>query len=175
MESMELGALMLCTCIWGTLTYSDGSPLRSLGLSAVSNSTLMGTAVAVTTFIIIRSPFGRRSGAHMNPSVTLTFLWLGRIHRWDAAWYVRAQFIGATAGVLAAREICLFRPLLGDRAGSTWKRNHFRRRILALRDSYGGHTLLVESPAVSAFYSNFGSRSDDPFFRTLTLEIWFQR
>src|SRR5215813_15311119 len=59
MESMELGALMLCTCIWGTLTYSDESPLRSLGLSAVSNSTLMGTAVAVTTFIIS----GRRSAA----------------------------------------------------------------------------------------------------------------
>src|SRR5215469_374167 len=105
MESIELGALMLWTCIWGTLTYSDKSPLRSLGLSAVSNSTLMGTAVAVTTFIIIRSPFGRRSGAHMNPSVTLTFLWLGRIHRWDAAWYVAAQFIGAIAGVLAARQI----------------------------------------------------------------------
>jgi aquaporin Z len=105
MESIELGALMLFTCIWGTLTYSDESPLRSLGLSAVSNSTLMGTAVAVTTFIIIRSPFGRRSGAHMNPSVTLTFLWLRRIHRWDAAWYVTAQFIGATAGVLAARQI----------------------------------------------------------------------
>jgi aquaporin Z len=105
MESTELGALMLWTCIWGTLTYSDESPLRSLGLSAVSNSTMMGTAVAVTTFIIIRSPLGRRSGAHMNPSVTMTFLWLGRIHRWDAAWYVTAQFIGAIAGVLAAREI----------------------------------------------------------------------
>jgi aquaporin Z len=77
MESMEPNALMLCTCIWGTLTYSDESPLRSLGPSAVSNSTLMGKAVAVTTFIIIRSPFGRRSGAHMNPSVTLTFLWFG--------------------------------------------------------------------------------------------------
>jgi aquaporin Z len=105
MESTELGALMLCTCIWGTLTYSDESPLRSLSLSAVFNSILMGTAVAATTFIIIRSPFGRRSGAHMNPSVTLTFLWLGRIHRWDAAWYVAAQFIGALAGVLAARGI----------------------------------------------------------------------
>lgn len=121
MESTELGALMLWTCIWGTLTYSDESPLRSLGLSAVSNSTMMGTAVAVTTFIIIRSPLGRRSGAHMNPSVTLTFLWLGRIHRWDAAWYVTAQFIGAIAGVLAAREmgyavVRLFRPVLGDRA-----------------------------------------------------------
>src|SRR5262249_15636454 len=43
--------------------------------------------------------------AHMNPSVTLTFLWLGRVHRWDAAWYIMAHFIGAIAGVLAARQI----------------------------------------------------------------------
>jgi aquaporin Z len=105
MESTEVGALMLLTCIWGTLTYSDESPLSSLGLSAVSNSILMGTAVAVTTYMIIRSPFGRRSGAHMNPSVTLTFLWLGRIHRWDAVWYTVAHFAGAIAGVLAARQI----------------------------------------------------------------------
>jgi aquaporin Z len=105
MESTELGALMLCTCIWGALTYSGESPLNSLGLSAVSNSILMGTLVAVTTYMIICSPFGRRSGAHMNPSVTLTFLWLGRIHRWDAVWYTVAHFVGAIAGVLAARQI----------------------------------------------------------------------
>jgi aquaporin Z len=105
MEATELGALMLSTCVWGTLVYSDESLFQSLRLSAVSKSTVMGIAVAVTTFMIIRSPFGRRSGAHMNPSVTLTFLWLGRVHRWDAAWYIAAHFIGAIAGVLAARQI----------------------------------------------------------------------
>src|SRR5262249_42448923 len=90
---------------WGTLMYSDESPFKFLHLSAVFKSVLMGTAVAATTFLIIRSPFGCRSGAHLNPSVTLTFLWLGRIHRWDAAWDIVAQFIGAIAGVLAARQI----------------------------------------------------------------------
>jgi len=105
MEATEIGALMLSTCIWGTLVYSNESPFKSLALSAVSKSTVMGIAIAVTTFMIIRSPFGRRSGAHMNPSVTLTFLWLGRVHRWDAAWYIVAHFIGAIAGVLAARQI----------------------------------------------------------------------
>jgi aquaporin Z len=101
----EVGILMLSTCIWGTLTYSDESPLKFLGLSALSKSILMGTAVAMTTFLIIGSPFGRRSGAHLNPSVTLTFIRLGRIHRWDAVWYIVAHFIGAVAGVLAARQI----------------------------------------------------------------------
>src|SRR5262249_12784099 len=54
---------------------------------------------------VIQSPFGRRTGAHFNPAVTLTFFWLGRMHRWDAAFYVAAQFAGAVAGVLGARAI----------------------------------------------------------------------
>jgi aquaporin Z len=66
MEGTEVGILMLSSCIWGALTYSDESPLKFLGLSAVSKSILMGTAVAMTPFLIIRSPFGRRSGAHLN-------------------------------------------------------------------------------------------------------------
>jgi aquaporin Z len=65
----------------------------------------MGTAIAITTFLIIRSPLGRRSGAHFNPAVTLTFFWLGRVHRWDAGCYIIAHFVGAVAGVLAARQI----------------------------------------------------------------------
>jgi aquaporin Z len=36
----------------------------------------------------------------MNPAVTLTFLRLGKIARWDAALYILAQFIGGLCGVL---------------------------------------------------------------------------
>jgi aquaporin Z len=105
MEGAELGAFLLSTCICGTLIYSNESPLNSLALSPLFKSSLMGIAMAITAFLVIQSPFGRRSGAHMNPAVTLTFLGLGRIHRWDAAFYVAAQFGGAVAGVLAARGI----------------------------------------------------------------------
>jgi aquaporin Z len=105
MESAELGAFMLSACICGTLIYSKHSPLNSFALSPVSKSTLMGIAMSATAFLVIQSPFGRRSGAHFNPAVTLTFFWLGRMHRWDAMFYVAAQFGGAVAGVLIARGI----------------------------------------------------------------------
>src|SRR5215813_4873643 len=105
MEGTEIGALMLSTCICGTLIYGNESPLKSFAFSQSFKSMLMGTAIAITTFLIIRSPFGRRSGAHFNPAVTLTFLWLGRIHRWDAVSYIASHFAGAVAGVLAARQI----------------------------------------------------------------------
>jgi len=65
----------------------------------------MGIAIAATTYLIICSPFGRRSGAHFNPAITVTFLWLRRIHHWDAVGYVSAHFIGAVMGVAIARQI----------------------------------------------------------------------
>ncbi len=105
MEGAEIAALMLSTCICGTLLYSRDSPLYSLDLSQTFRSMLMGVAIAVTTFLIIRSQYGRRSGAHFNPAVSLTFLWLGRMHRWDTTCYIAAHFAGALAGVLAASLI----------------------------------------------------------------------
>jgi aquaporin Z len=62
----------------------------------------MGTTVAAATFMIILSPFGRRSGAHINPALTLAYFSVRRIHRWDAAGYVLAQFTGSIAGVFVA-------------------------------------------------------------------------
>jgi aquaporin Z len=49
---------------------------------------------------LIYSPWGKRSGAHMNPAVTLTFFRLGKIPPWDAFFYVVFQFLGGLAGVL---------------------------------------------------------------------------
>jgi aquaporin Z len=105
MEGAEIAVLMLSTCICGTLLYSRDSPLKGADLSRTLRSILMGAAVAITTFLIIRSPFGRRTGAHFNPAVTLAFYWLGRVHRWDAMGYILTQFGGGIAGVLAARRV----------------------------------------------------------------------
>src|SRR5262245_21902890 len=132
MEATEIGGLMLSTCIFGTLIYADESPVKSLGLAPALKSMLMGTAIATTTFLIIRSPFGRRSGAHFNPAVTLTFFWLKRVHRWDAACYIAVQFVGALAGVLVARQI-LGAPLSGAPV----------RYMVTVPGSYGGATAFI--------------------------------
>ena len=58
MEAAELVALMFCICLFGTLLYSGASPLEPLGLSRINKAFLMGVAVAITTSLIIRSPFG---------------------------------------------------------------------------------------------------------------------
>jgi aquaporin Z len=53
----------------------------------------------LTALGIVMSPWGKQSGAHFNPAVTLTFLRLGKVRRWDAAFYILFQFIGAICGV----------------------------------------------------------------------------
>ena len=53
---------------------------------------------------MIYSPWGRRSGAHMNPAITLAYLRLGKVGRWDGLFYILAQVAGALAGVLLLRS-----------------------------------------------------------------------
>ena len=45
---------------------------------------------------------GARSGAHLNPAVTLTFFRLGRSSARDAVGYVGAQFAGGHSGIALA-------------------------------------------------------------------------
>ena len=59
----------------------------------------MGLAMGLTAIGIIYSPWGKQSGAHLNPAVTLTFFRLGKVAPWDAVFYVIAQFAGGAAGV----------------------------------------------------------------------------
>jgi len=55
--------------------------------------------MGATAVLIIHSPMGKRSGAHFNPAITLSYLRLGKIARWDAMFYVLFQFTGGVFGV----------------------------------------------------------------------------
>jgi aquaporin Z len=108
LEALELGLFMLSACVVVALIEHPGSALRHMLPSALLRRLLVGIAMGLTAVALIYSPWGKRSGAHMNPAVTLTFLQLGKMRPRDAAMYVAAQFLGATLGVLLARV------LLGD-------------------------------------------------------------
>ena len=70
--------------------------------------------MGATAVGIITSPFGKRSGAHFNPAVTLTFFRLGKINLFDTIFYIFFQFMGGIAGVLLSR--LLLGDLLADSA-----------------------------------------------------------
>ena len=100
MEAWGLGAFMVSASLFATLLEYPGSPVRNVIENADLRRALMGLAMGLTAIGIIYSPWGKRSGAHINPAITLSFLRLGKIHKADAAFYVLAQFLGGTLGVV---------------------------------------------------------------------------
>jgi len=105
MEAAGLGTFMLSACVFGVLLEHPDWLVRPLVSDAVVRRALMGVAMGATAIGIIYSPWGRRSGAHINPSVTLAFLRLGRIEPRDAFFYVAAQLLGAVVGVCVASSL----------------------------------------------------------------------
>jgi len=99
-EAWALGLFMVSATGFTILLEHPASPARQAIPSDLARRVLMGLAMGATAVAIIYSPWGRRSGAHMNPSVTLAFLRLGKIAPVDALFYVLAQFGGGLLGVL---------------------------------------------------------------------------
>lgn len=98
-EAWLLGTFMISAGAFSSLLGYPRSPLVEVLPSGDLRRALVGVAMGLTAVALIYSPWGKRSGAHMNPAVTLTFLRLGKIARWDAAFYISAQFAGGVLGV----------------------------------------------------------------------------
>jgi aquaporin Z len=98
-EGAELAWFMVAACVAAVLLFGVGSVGMRMVPSAALRRLVMGFAMGATAVMIIHSPMGRRSGAHFNPAITLTYLWLGKIGAWDAVGYVCGQFVGGVAGV----------------------------------------------------------------------------
>jgi aquaporin Z len=79
------------------------SPIRALPFS--TRLLLTGLVFAGTGSLIAVSPAGRRSGAHLNPVVTLAFWTQHKVHWHDLVGYIAAQSAGAIAGTLAAHAL----------------------------------------------------------------------
>lgn len=100
MEGGLLGAFMVSACLFGVLYEFPNSPVRQAISSNLIRRMLMGASMGLTAVAIIYSPWGKQSGAHINPSVTFTFFRLGKIKAFDAFFYICAQFIGSAIGVV---------------------------------------------------------------------------
>lgn len=100
MEAALLGTFMVSACVFGALYEFPGSPVHQGITSGFLRRILMGISMGLTAIALIYSPWGKQSGAHINPSVTITFFRLGKVKAWDALFYIAAQFIGAVLGVV---------------------------------------------------------------------------
>ncbi len=87
---------------------------------------------------IVLTPWGKQSGGHLNPAITITFYRLGKVAFWDAIVYGAAQFAGANAGVAIATFLLLGSP------------GHPRVRYAAtLPGVYGAGVAFIAEVAIS--------------------------
>lgn len=64
--------------------------------------TIMGVCAGLSLAGIIYSPWGQRTGAHINPAVTLAMALIRRIGLRTTAMYMAAQTVGAVVGMAVA-------------------------------------------------------------------------
>ena len=97
-EGWALGMFMVSASVATVLLYDPRSPAFHLIDNEFWKRALMAGAMAGTAVAIIYSPWGKRSGAHMNPAFTLSFWVMGKINTVDAVYYGVFQFIGGVSG-----------------------------------------------------------------------------
>jgi aquaporin Z len=113
MEAAGLGLFMVSACMVVALLEHPSSPVRQMLGDPTWRRLLIGLAMGLTAVAIIYSPWGKRSGAHLNPAVTVTFWRLGKVDGWDAVFYTLAQFAGSVLGVALSAWI-LSRMIVAD-------------------------------------------------------------
>jgi aquaporin Z len=102
MEAAGLGIFMISACVFTVVFEHPESPLHQRIASTFIRRVIIGAGMGLTAIGLIYSPWGKQSGAHLNPSVTITFFRLGKVTLPDTFFYVLAQFVGADVGVLVS-------------------------------------------------------------------------
>ncbi len=94
-EAAGLAFFMACASLLTVALEHPASPLhQALAGADVLRRGLLGICMGLVVVAIVYSPWGKQSGAHINPAVTLAFWQLGKIRRADALWYGLAQVLG---------------------------------------------------------------------------------
>ena len=140
MEVRELGLYLCVACLVATLLQHPASIVRQFVSSSLVRRALMGLAMGATAIAMVMSPWGKRSGGHLNPAITFTFYRLTKLQGWDAWFYDVAQFSGAVIGVAVAKYV--LRGALGNDAV---------RYAVTVPGVYGTTVAFVAEFAISFF------------------------
>lgn len=97
-----VGTFILLYAVFVAIAALAGpSSFLGEGVPFVLRLVLIGLVVGLVAAAVAMSPIGRRSGAHLNPAVTIGFWAHGETHWHDLIGYVSAQFVGAILASLA--------------------------------------------------------------------------
>ncbi len=98
-EALGLAMFMFFAGLADVIIDHPGLPIHRYIHIAIIRRFLIGLSMGLTALYILNSSFGKRSGAHINPSVTLVQYRLGNINGMNAIFYIVFQFIGGSLGM----------------------------------------------------------------------------
>ena len=97
MTAEGIGTMLLLTGVVGSGIMGERLSNGNVAVALLANTLATGA-----TLVAVILAFGRISGAHLNPVVTLAVGWEGGLQRTEVLAYLAAQFLGAFVGVAAA-------------------------------------------------------------------------
>ncbi len=98
-EGLGLGLFMVSASFFDAVIEYPGLPVRHIISSELLRRFLVGLAMGLTALYIFTSSFGIRSGAYINPAVTVVRYRLGDINKTDSIFYIVFQLLGGSLGV----------------------------------------------------------------------------
>lgn len=102
MEGALLAGFMVSASAFTILAEHPRGWLSEVMTTPLARRLFEGAAMAVTAIVLIYSRWGMRTGAHMNPAVTIAMHRLRGLRPVDAAGYIAGQFAGGIAGMAVA-------------------------------------------------------------------------
>lgn len=97
-EALGLAIFMISACFFSALLFSEKSASYD-AIPGMWRNALMGILMGTTALFIFYSPWTAPSGSHINPAVTLTFLRLNKMCRYDSLFFVIFQVTGGVISV----------------------------------------------------------------------------
>lgn len=101
-EAALVALFMVFLSLMSVLLEYPGSALHRALPWPLLRRALMGMAAGTSLACVIYSPWGQRTGAHINPAVTLAMALIRRIRLRTTLLYITAQLFGAVAGMCVA-------------------------------------------------------------------------
>lgn len=98
-EAAGLAFFMVSASTVTTMLRYPNSPIHRTIHEPFLQLVALGVPMGLVVAAVVYSPWGKKSGAHINPAVTLAFWRLGKIKTPDAVFYILFQFAGAALAV----------------------------------------------------------------------------
>ena len=98
-EALGLAIFMISACFFSGMLEAKTSSWHLAITNDFTRLLMMGVLMGSTAILIFYLPLTAPSGTHINPAVTIAFLRVGKMCKWDALFYVVFQFIGGIVAV----------------------------------------------------------------------------